>query len=237
MKNHIALVASLCIALTACSGGDDSKTETKEKTVSLDGKWKITVKSNNLAEATAKGVLVKKTLSDGRCVVTGKLASGEKLGDHSRLYFPHYTWHVTDKTKLSGEALPSNWFSKDFVTNWCEKDGYKAVSKTTMTSIINKLNELKWGQQFYPNKPCELKEFKSDKIALSCKNGLTEQYLKNWSCSAKELKDSSYYGSDKAYIHLSKYKRGGKYDVKKSSDGKEVTGKTQDGTTFVCKRP
>lgn len=224
--------ASLCMALTACGdGGNDP-----EKTISLEGEWQVSVQSDNHALASAKGVM-KKITSDGRCVVTATLADGETLGDHDRLYFPHYTWHVTDKTTLSGEALPSNWFSQEFVENWCEKDGYKAVTKTTMTSIINKLDTLKWGQEYYPNMPCELETFKSDKIVLNCQNGLTEKYLKKWPCSAEHLKDSSYYGGDSAYIHLEAYSHGGKYDVVKDSESNKATGTTKDGTPFVCTRP
>lgn len=165
--------ASLCMALTACGdGGNDP-----EKTISLEGEWQVSVQSDSHALASAKGVM-QKTTSGEQCVVTAKLADGETLGDHDGLYFPHYTWHVTDKTTLSGEALPSNWFSQEFVTNWCEKDGYKAVTKTDMTIIINKLNQLEWGKTHYPNMPCELSEFDTNKVVLKCEGGLVETYTR-----------------------------------------------------------
>ncbi|MGY8631761.1 hypothetical protein RAD15_04570 [Bradyrhizobium sp. 14AA] len=55
-----------------------------------------------------------------------------------------------------------------------------------------------------------------------------------WTCSAKNIVSGNYAGGDTAYIHLSPYERGNNYPVTKK--GKTVTGRTSNGTPFVCKQ-
>lgn len=55
-----------------------------------------------------------------------------------------------------------------------------------------------------------------------------------WKCEAKKLNNARYNGSDKAYIHLSGYRRGSYYNVTKSADGRTATGLTKDKTPFTC---
>ncbi len=56
-----------------------------------------------------------------------------------------------------------------------------------------------------------------------------------WQCSAAKLKAYRYTGGDKAYIHLRPYGKGGWYAVGKTATG-HVSGRTKDGTPFVCAR-
>jgi hypothetical protein len=55
-----------------------------------------------------------------------------------------------------------------------------------------------------------------------------------WTCSANDIKNSGYNGSDIAFIHLGRYAGGSTYKVTKSADGKTAKGETSDGTPFTC---
>lgn len=55
-----------------------------------------------------------------------------------------------------------------------------------------------------------------------------------WTCSAKNIVSGNYDGGATAYIHLSPYERGNNYPVTRK--GKTVTGRTSNGTPFVCKQ-
>ena len=55
-----------------------------------------------------------------------------------------------------------------------------------------------------------------------------------WTCTAPGLVTANYNGGNMAYVHLARYTSGGNYMVVKDPSGKKATGKTADGTTFVC---
>ena len=57
-----------------------------------------------------------------------------------------------------------------------------------------------------------------------------------WACTAAEIQNSSYDGSDVAFVHLLGYPNGRSYPVVKNSQGNEATGTTGNGTPFVCKK-
>jgi hypothetical protein len=57
-----------------------------------------------------------------------------------------------------------------------------------------------------------------------------------WTCTAAGIQNSSYDGSDFAFVHLSGFPNGRSYPVVKNSQGNEATGTTGNGTPFVCKR-
>lgn len=56
-----------------------------------------------------------------------------------------------------------------------------------------------------------------------------------WTCTAPGLVTARYTGGSTAYVHLSRYTSGGSYPVVKNASGNVATGKTADGTDFVCK--
>jgi len=70
-------------------------------------------------------------------------------------------------------------------------------------------------------------------IAASALLGTSSANAASWTCSAAKLKNYSYSGGTIAMIHLSPYKSGGRYSVKKVNANK-VTGTTKDGTKFTC---
>jgi hypothetical protein len=57
-----------------------------------------------------------------------------------------------------------------------------------------------------------------------------------WTCAALGILNSSYDGSDFAFIHLQGFAAGHSYQVVKNRQGDEATGTTQNGTPFVCER-
>jgi len=59
-------------------------------------------------------------------------------------------------------------------------------------------------------------------------------HAQSWTCSARDMITGTYDGGATAYIHLSPYGRGNHYPVTKK--GKTVTGRTSNGTPFVCKQ-
>lgn len=59
-------------------------------------------------------------------------------------------------------------------------------------------------------------------------------HAETWTCSAAKMASGSYDGGSMAYIHLSPYPNGKPYPVARK--GKVATGKTSDGTSFVCRQ-
>ena len=57
-----------------------------------------------------------------------------------------------------------------------------------------------------------------------------------WTCTAPGIQNSSYDGSDFAFVHLLGFPNGRSYPVVKNSQGNEATGTTGNGTPFVCKK-
>jgi hypothetical protein len=57
-----------------------------------------------------------------------------------------------------------------------------------------------------------------------------------WICTAAGIQNSSYDGSNFAFVHLSGFPNGRNYPVVKNSQGNEATGTTGNGTPFVCKK-
>jgi len=53
-----------------------------------------------------------------------------------------------------------------------------------------------------------------------------------WTCTATNLQNARYSGGNMAYIHLSPYNDGKRYQVAVS--GNRATGQTSNGTRFVC---
>lgn len=73
-------------------------------------------------------------------------------------------------------------------------------------------------------------------VALAGLSGAAAaQSGKKWICTAEKLQNFSYKGGKTAMIHLKPYKSGGNYQVTPVSDTK-VTGKTKDGTPFICEK-
>lgn len=73
-------------------------------------------------------------------------------------------------------------------------------------------------------------------FAMTLSPGANAQGVK-WTCTAPRLAEFDYRGGKTATIRLEQYSRGGEYLVTKSADGNTATGKTGDGTTFVCTNP
>jgi len=71
-------------------------------------------------------------------------------------------------------------------------------------------------------------------LALFCAALSGSAQAEAWTCSAKNMVSGNYDGGDTAYIHLSPYGRGNNYPVTRK--GKTVTGRTSNGTPFVCKQ-
>ncbi len=59
---------------------------------------------------------------------------------------------------------------------------------------------------------------------------------KKWACGAPGLISAYYSGGNTASVHLQGFQTGGTYAVTKNAAGTEATGKTANGTTFVCKQ-
>ena len=57
-----------------------------------------------------------------------------------------------------------------------------------------------------------------------------------WKCTADKIVEARYKGKKRAYIHLEPYGKGDWYGVKLNDAKTEATGKTGNGTTFVCKK-
>lgn len=57
-----------------------------------------------------------------------------------------------------------------------------------------------------------------------------------WKCTANNIVNFQYNGSDYAMIHLSGYDYGNRYKVEKNAKGTEARGTTTDGTPFVCSK-
>lgn len=57
-----------------------------------------------------------------------------------------------------------------------------------------------------------------------------------WECSANGLVNSTYDGSDSAYVHLQGFSSGGNYPVKLNEQRTEAMGTTANGTPFKCVR-
>lgn len=68
-------------------------------------------------------------------------------------------------------------------------------------------------------------------VAASC---ATTGASSSWKCSANGLADSSYSGSDYAYVRLQQYSAGGSYKVILNEQKNEARGITKDGTPFTC---
>ena len=66
-----------------------------------------------------------------------------------------------------------------------------------------------------------------------CQSNTAKSDGGEWTCTAKNMQNSSYTGGSSAYIHLFGYGRGNNYPVKQVAPNK-VEGTTGNGTPFTC---